>query len=178
MEYCKECNNRSDSSSHGAPVRSVLGFLLVLATAPTYAATTTTTFTVNAVINAVCLISATNVNFGLYDASLVAPNDTTATLTITCTNLQPYTVALDLGLGAGATFAARKMTSGGHTLTYGLYTDTGRAAVWGDGTGGSNTVPGTGSGIGQNISVFGRIPVGQFEAGGSYADDITATLSY
>ncbi|MHB1271552.1 MAG: Csu type fimbrial protein [Rhodanobacter sp.] len=166
-----------------APLRIVhalaaLVTLPLLTCSSAYAATSSTTFTVNANVLAVCTLSATNVNFGNYDATSATPTDTTSTITALCTSGQAYTVALDAGISAGATVAARKMTSGTNVLSYGLYTDSGHTTLWGDGTLSTTTVAGTGTGANQALTVYGRIPISQHEAQGSYADDITATLTY
>lgn len=152
--------------------------MATLICSPLHAATSSTTFTVNANVLAVCTLSATNVNFANYDATSATADDTTSTLTVLCTNGQAYTVALNAGLSAGATVAARKMTSGANLLSYTLYTDAGRTTVWGDGTLSTSTVAGTGSGADQTLTVYGRIPINQHVPQGSYADDITATLTY
>ena len=80
--------------------------------------------------------------------------------------------------GAGATFPARRMTSGGNTLVYTLFTDPGRGTVWGDGTGGSSLANGSGNGAAQAITVYGRIPSGQAVATGTYTDTITVTINF
>jgi spore coat protein U-like protein len=141
------------------------------------AATTTTTFQVTATVISVCSVSATNLAFGNYDASSGTPNDATSTVTATCTNGETYDLALDEGLGSGATVAVRKMTSGANTLNYGLYQNAARTTVWGK-TVPTDTVAGTGNGAAQNYTVYGRIPVGQFVPAGAYADTITVTLTY
>jgi spore coat protein U-like protein len=142
------------------------------------AATSSSTFTVNANVLAVCSVTATNLNFGDYDASNPTARSSTSTLSITCSNGQDYTVALDAGGGAAATVADRKMTSGTHTLNYGMYSDSTHTTIWGDGTLSTVTVAGTGDGAPQSLTVHGKIPAGQHAAAGSYSDTITVTLNY
>jgi len=153
---------------------------LLAAVAPgVIAGTSTTTFTVSATVLAACTMSATNMDFGDYDANSGTPNDTTSTLSVQCTNGQAYVVSLDAGTTSGNTVAARNMTDGGSDLlSYGLYTDAGRTSVWGDGTNGSSTVSGTGNGSQQSLTVYGRVPISQLVAQGSYSDTITATVAY
>ncbi len=160
----------------------LMGFVcaaaLVAMPAVAIAATATTTFQVTATVISVCTVSATDLAFGNYDASAGVPNDNTSTVSVTCSNGSPYTVALDAGTGTGATVAVRRMSNGGNTLNYSMYTTAGRTTVWGDGTGGTSTQPGTGNGAGQNFTVYGRIPTGQFVTAGNYADTVTATVTY
>ncbi len=62
-------------------------------------------------------------------------------------------------------------------LNYGLYQNATHATNWGTTTG-TDTVPGTGNGAAQVLNVYGQIPAGQLIAAGSYADTITATITY
>jgi spore coat protein U-like protein len=142
------------------------------------AATATTTFQVTATVLSVCTVSATNLAFGNYDASSGTPNDASSAVTTTCSNSTAYTVALNAGTGSGATVAVRRMTNGANTLDYSMYTTAGRTTVWGDGTLSTVTQAGTGNGAGQALTVFGRIPTGQYVTAGSYTDTVTATVTY
>jgi len=103
--------------------------------------------------------------------------DQTSTLQVTCTNTTPYNIGLDAGTGSGATVASRKLTSGGATVNYTLYSDTGRTTVWGT-TIATDTVAGTGNGAAQSYTVYGRIPTQTTPAPGNYADTITVTVTY
>lgn len=83
-----------------------------------------------------------------------------------------------LGTTVGGTIPARLLTSGSTTLGYNLYTTNGRTTVWGDGTGGSAAVAGTGTGLTQNLTVYGRIAGSQNLAAGSFSDVVTATITF
>ena len=144
---------------------------------PAHAASATTTFAIQATITATCLInSASTLNFGTVGV-LASNTDQTSTIQVTCTNTTPYNIGLDAGTGSGATVAVRKLTSGGATVNYSLYSDTGRATVWGN-TVSTDTVAGTGNGAAQNYTVYGRIPAQTTPAPGNYADTITVTVTY
>jgi spore coat protein U-like protein len=142
-----------------------------------HAASTTTTFAVQATITATCTInSASTLNFGTVGV-LAANVDQSSTIQVTCTNTTPYNIGLDAGTGSGATVAVRKLTSGGATVNYSLYSDSGHATVWGN-TVSTDTVAATGSGAAQNYTVYGRIPAQTTPAPGNYADTITVTVTY
>lgn len=147
--------------------------LCVSATAAS-AATATASMSVTASVQATCTVSATGLSFGTY---VSAQLDASTTLSVSCTNTTPYNIGLDVGTGTGATVSSRKMTSGAQTLTYSVYSDSGRATVWGP-TIGTNTVTGTGNGSAQSFTVYGRIPSGQLPTPGSYSDTVTATVTY
>ena len=108
------------------------------------------------------------------------PLDATSTLSVTCTNTTPYTVALNAGANAGgaSNFGSRTMKSGSNTLAYQLYLDSGRSSVWGDGTSSSSTSAGTGTGSAQTLTIYGRLPSLANVVPGSYTDTVTVTVSY
>ncbi|MBD3828781.1 MAG: spore coat U domain-containing protein [Stenotrophomonas sp.] len=139
------------------------------------AATATTTFQVTATVLATCQVSATPLAFGNYAGS---QTDATSTISVTCTNGTAYNVGLDAGTADGATVTTRKMTGpGGALLGYALYSDSARITNWGN-TVGTDTVTGTGTGLAQTLTVYGRIPAGSMPTPGAYADTITVTVTY
>ena len=161
-----------------ACLNSVAIVLAVLAwTGSAFAATTTTTFTVQITITASCVInSASTLNFG-GQGVLTANVDNTWTIQVQCTNTTPYNIGLDAGTGTGATVAVRKMTNGANTITYSLYSDSGHTTVWGN-TVGTNTVAATGSGASQSYTVYGRVTAQTTPAPATYTDTVTVTVTY
>jgi spore coat protein U-like protein len=136
--------------------------------------TDTTHFTLTVVIQNACTISANPLSFGNYAGALL---DATTTLSITCTNLAPYTVGLNAGTSTGATVTNRKMTGpGGALLNYSLYSNSSYTTNWGNSTG--SWVTGTGTGAAQRLTVYGQIPANQNRISGTYTDTITATITY
>jgi spore coat protein U-like protein len=163
------------------PIKSVfsaagIGVLaLGLGSNSAFAATATTTFSVTANVVSTCAVSATTAAFGPYTGTTT---DTTATVTVTCSNLTTYNVGLSAGLATGATVTTRAMTGPSATLlNYGLFQDSAHSVNWGD-TVGTDTVAGTGNGLGQSLTVYGQVPAGQFVESGAYTDTITATVTY
>ena len=138
------------------------------------ATTMTSTIAVSATVLSFCTIVALPLAFGNYSQAAAAA---TTTLTVTCTSGTTYNVGLDAGIGTGATVAARKMSYLTNTLTYGLYTDAGHSAVWGN-TVGTNTSAGTGTGLVQTLTVYGLIPANQAVTPGAYLDTVTASITY
>lgn len=146
------------------------------------AADTTGTFTVSTNVTASCEVSATDLVFTDVDplANATTATDGDTTISVTCSNTTPYNVGLSVGSGAGATVAARKMTHTDttSTLDYALFSDAGRTTDWGH-TVSTDTVPGTGTGVAQSLTVYGQIASGQETAKvGAYTDTITVTVSY
>nr|MBV6630473.1 spore coat U domain-containing protein [Oceanococcus sp. HetDA_MAG_MS8] len=146
---------------------------LCLAGAQARAATATGSMVVSATVLSTCLVAVLPMAFGNYDAT---ENDAQADVTVTCTGTTPWT--LDIDGGGSGSISAREMTDGGsETLGYQLYTDAGRTTVFGDGVTG-DTVAGTGTGLAQTVTVYGRVPASQFPAAGAYTDTVTVTLTY
>lgn len=144
-----------------------------------YATQATGNFNVTATVTASCTVSGTALGFGSFSA-LGGNVDNTSTLTATCTNGSAYTIGLNAGLGLGATVTARTMTHTDTTtlLNYSLSTVASGGINWDD-IGGTTVKSGTGSGAGQAITVYGRIPSGQTSAiVGAYSDTITATIDF
>ena len=141
------------------------------------AGSTTTTFTSQITIAAACAInSASTLNFGT-QGMLAANVDQTSTIQVVCTNTTPFTIGLDAGTASGATVATRKLTSGGNTVNYALYSDAAHTTIWGN-TVSTDTVAGTGAGSAQNFTVYGRVPPQAAPAPGNYSDTITVTVMY
>ena len=118
------------------------------------------------------VLEATDVDFGSI-ASTSLNVSATGQLHVRCTNGTAYTVALDQGDNASG--GSRRMAGGGNFVPYGLYHTAGTAAPWSDQT--SELHSGVGNGSAQQISVYGVMPTANFPAG-SYADTVTATLTY
>lgn len=139
-------------------------------------ASTTTTFLVNATVLDACTVVATPLAFGNFNPIGGANKDATTTIAVLCTSGTGYEVKLDPGVnGTGVT--ARKMlrTTGAEKLGYALYSDSNRTTNWGTTAG---TVSGTGSGVLQNLTVYGRIPSSENVPEGLYEDTVTVTLEY
>jgi spore coat protein U-like protein len=156
---------------------ALAGLIAILAPWEANAATDSDTMTVTATVISSCGVTANDMAFGNYDPVDTSPLDAATTIDVICTNGTPYIVSLDPGIGSGATIAARKMSSGGDTLTYSLYRDASRTLVWGQ-TNSVNNVAGAGVGAVQSLNVYGRAPTNQTAPVGSYSDTVTVTVSY
>jgi len=161
--------------------------LWLAGTAVATAGTSTTTFTVSATVVATCQINAGPLNLGQYSPGSGAPLHVNTTISVQCTTgTAAPTLTLNAG-SSGGTMANRLLAGpSGTKLQYNLYTSNAYTTVFGDGTGGSSTVPVT---IGSNsfatpvqVTVFGQLldsAANQSAATpGTYTDTVTATLSY
>lgn len=140
-----------------------------------------------------CDVTATGVAFGIYNPIAGTNLDTTGNINFSCTrtgllDLTPgvsYSILLNTG-GSGS-YSSRQLSSGADTLNYNLYRDTARTLIWGDGTGGSSTQPGSVSFPLISLSsvtrdndhpTYGRLFGGQNIPAGSYTDTITVTVEF
>ena len=122
---------------------------------------------------ATCDIIPQGVTFGAYDPFEPADLEGVGTIGISCDTDVSVTISLSTGAGS---YALRRMGSGASQLTYNLYTNAQRIMVWGDGSGGSDTVSATVR-TGQ-FTVYGRIPARQNVPRGDYDDTIFVTITY
>ena len=157
-------------------ISAALASAILASSAPAFAVSTTTGSLINtATVLASCTVVGSTIAFGNYTSSQV---DQTGNIAVLCTNGTTYTIALDAGAGTGATTSVRKMTGSlGGTLNYALYRDTARSNNWGSTTG-TDTQAGTGNGLVQNLTVYGRIAASQTPLAGVYTDTVTVTLTY
>ncbi|MGY4289602.1 spore coat protein U-like protein [Bradyrhizobium sp. LM2.7] len=142
------------------------------------AATATGQFNVTITIQSNCVVqSATDLAFGSQGV-ITANIDAQSTISVQCTNTTPYTIGINVGNGAGATVASRKMTGpAAATVNYSVYRDAARTLVWGT-TIGTDTIAGTGNGSTQPLTVYGRVPPQTTPAAGAYSDTLTVTVTY
>lgn len=151
---------------------------LSLASAAT-AATASSSLNVSANVTANCTVSTSPVAFGNVNTLSGTNVDGTGGITVTCTNGTDWSAAAGIGGGTGATLASRKMSSGSDLLSYGLFIDSARTTVWGDGTGSTDEIGDTGTGSAQNVPIYGRVGSGQTSApAGSYSDVVAVTVTY
>jgi spore coat protein U-like protein len=145
-------------------------------TCPTGTPTTSTSFTVTATVISNCNVSANTLNFGTAGV-LTGNTDATSSISVQCSNSLPYTVSLNGG-NAGATDPTqRKMSKSAESITYGLYRDLARTLPWGS-TIGTNTASGTGSGVQQSLTVYGRVGAQTTPSPGTFSDTIITTVTY
>jgi spore coat protein U-like protein len=153
-----------------------------LAAGSAQAVTTTTTFAVTATVQSTCSATAAALAFPNYTPG-GGPQIGSTTISVKCTKNTPFTVLLNAGSTTGDAFAQRLMGSGGNTLQYNLFTAASLLTIFGDGTGGTQTVTGTGLGVAtaNSVQVFGQVPdstTNQAAVAGNYSDTIIVTVSY
>ena len=130
----------------------------------------------------ICVVSLTNVAFGSYNPQAPSPTDTVGTLAVVCSSSDTTesTMTIALSPGASGDINARMMQSGTHPLYYNLYSNAARTIIWGDNSGGGESVaitfPAT-SHAPIKLSIYGRIPAQQNAWVGTYHDAVTVTVS-
>lgn len=128
-----------------------------------------------------CTVSTTAVVFANYDVFSPAPLASTGSVTVTCdlTPLPDVTISIGPSARSGG-FLPRQMKHAALSdlLSYNLYIDAGGTSLWGDGTGGTQTVflknvkkrrPIT-------VPIYGIVPPAQNVSAGAYSDALTVTI--
>jgi spore coat protein U-like protein len=131
-------------------------------------------FTVRATVVPNCAISATTLAFGSYAGLQL---DATSTLTVNCTSMTPYYVNLSDGQQRDGSFYPRMASTGGVLISYRLYQNAARTIEWRN-TYNLDGQKGTGSGLAQVLTVYGRVLAQQYGTPGLYTDTIIATVTY
>ena len=159
-------------------------------TLPAYAATSTSDIAVTASISASCTMNVTDLDFGAYDpivANATSGLTGSATVSSTCTSGATGVVTMSGGLHktfCESSKCYRRMANAGETsfLRYNIYTNASYAwgSVWTDDSNDTATVGRvTGSGVSQDLTIYGEIPKNQNNVSpGTYADTVTVTLAY
>ena len=119
----------------------------------------------------------TELNFGSVAGLITSNTDQTSTIGMTCTGRTPWNVGLNNGQNASGTVRRMRLGATGSYVAYELYRNAGRTIRWGN-TVNTDTVPGTGTGTAQSLTVYGRVPSPQTVPSGSYSDIITVTVTY
>lgn len=129
-------------------------------------------------------VSATPHAFGTYSPLANTARDSASTVTVNIAGAAGVLVGYEIALSAGQSgnVAGRRMTNGSTSMSYNLFSDPARSAIWGTAPGSTVvdgillSVLGTAS---QTHTVYGRIPAGQLALQpGSYADTVTVTVVF
>lgn len=143
--------------------------------APAIGASASATFSVTANVQATCLVSVSDLAFGNYTGVAI---ESTATITVICTNSTNYYVNIQTtGTFVGPCWSAHMTGPNANVLQYFIYREAARASCWGN-TVNNDGVGGTGNGSAQTLTVYGRLPAGQFKVPGTYADTAVVTVTY
>ena len=145
-----------------------------------FAGTATDNLNVTTDVGISCSIEVADIQFDSYDPTYGVNNNSTGSVTSTCTTGGAVVLTLGESIipgdGSTAEVPVRQMTSGGNTLAYGLFQEIGHTTVFGNSAGTGHSF--TASGGADVITVFGSIPKNQSVAIGSYVDSVSVTLTY
>lgn len=130
-----------------------------------------------------CSINAGDVAFGNFQPLDNASKDSSGDIVVSCGPvglLVSYDITLSTG-GSGA-FATRRMSGGGYTLDYNLYTTSGRTTVWGDGTSSTGVVSDAWlisvGHVSQTHKIWARLHATTTAQPGAYTDTLVARIAW
>jgi len=157
---------------------------------PVYAATTASDMSVTVNVNASCTMGVTSLDFGTYDPfGAHATQDLRATATVSTTCTSGATGVVTMSQGDHALYCVindchRQLANAEETgfLRYNIYRSASyyMSNIWNNDVEEMSSVAQVlGSGVSQDLTVYGEIPKNQKNApAGSYTDTITVTLTY
>ncbi|MAZ39926.1 MAG: hypothetical protein CMF49_07375 [Legionellales bacterium] len=133
-----------------------------------------------------CSVSTAAFNFGTYDPLSSINDNTTGTVSVTCSALVINAIVnynIELSPGSSGNYTARTLVDGINDLTYNFYIDASRSIIWGDGSSGTSLIndgylisllaPVT-----RNYTIYGQIPAEQAVTPGMYLDTVVATVVF
>ncbi|MEA5532365.1 spore coat U domain-containing protein [Dolichospermum sp. UHCC 0684] len=159
-------------------------FVAVGSAAPSMAVagTADSNFQISASVNNNCTISTAALSFGAYNPG--TGTSVTGTVTTNCTAYALAVITLSPGYNSDIDNPAEnrrlKNVDNANYLSYNLYKDNAKTAIWGSGSSTSTDTGITviGNGADKSTTVYGEIPAGQNVPSGSYTDTVTATVTY
>jgi spore coat protein U-like protein len=149
------------------------------------AGTSTANLTVQITITASCTINAATLDFGSNPGTTLVSSaiNGSTTVSVTCTNLSPYSIGMDNG--ANVSGSQRRMKNGANFLNYNLYVDSLHANPWTTAASNSSCTTtsdcylGTGNGSAQSVNIYGVVPsTGTAPPTGVYTDTVVMTITY
>jgi spore coat protein U-like protein len=158
-------------SSNFRLIAGGLTLVVVAATGAPALAQETANLNVSAEVQASCDVFGGSLNFGIYTGDATEGQ---GSFSYVCTDGTNIT----LSLGAGQheqDGGIRAMAGNGGILRYQLYSDSGRAQVWG--TAGDALGVTAPSSSEETVQVYGRIEADQDAPAGSYSDTVQITLN-
>lgn len=152
---------------------------LAFGSAPALAATASNTMPVLVNVVNSCTIVASPLDFGTLTGVGGTNVDSTATVSLNCTQGAAYDVSLNLG--ANATGTQRYLVNAldaTKKIPYSIFTNAARSAAWGQ-TSGTDTVRGTAGATPLSLTAYGRIPsTATAVPAGDYKDTVTVTVAF
>lgn len=163
--------------------KTLFGMLALGVLCNAIAGTATANMTNTVTVLGTCTISATGFT-STFDPSAGTNLDVTATISTVCTAGQSAIVTLGQGVNASSgstdTLPLRRLSSGLITptyLSYYMYADSNRTALWGNTLLTGVGISGTGSSV--LTTVYARVPAGQTTvSAGTYTDTVVATVTF
>lgn len=147
--------------------------LLVAGMQPALAGTDTDQLAVTATVQSGCSLTGGTLSFGEYTSGQGTDLDAVGAINyVNCSGTLTFT--LDGGLSGNV--SGRQMRFGANRLSYQIYRNQTRNAVWGIGADAHGVIlltPQSGS-----IPVYGRVPKSQTVPDGVYTDTVTITLTF
>ncbi|WP_408874864.1 spore coat U domain-containing protein [Granulibacter bethesdensis] len=129
-----------------------------------------------------CIVSVSNLNFGVYNPYSPTPATTSSNINVTSCPILfgSYSISLNTGQNAGGSYYNRSMRYNSQWLKYQIYTSNDHSNIWGNNSQG--TVMQYGYcyffSCNNSFTMYGVIPRYQNISPGFYADTVVVTITY
>ncbi|MGI4775468.1 MAG: Csu type fimbrial protein [Janthinobacterium lividum] len=155
-------------------MKNLIHFILLLSSIFTVKVATASNeamMDISAIVDPVCTIVASNLDFGVYNSSI---SNNMAILSVRCTNGSTFKIRLSKGDSPSKGMLSNNSQSGTQLLKYELYQDPTMQKIWGDDD--STTFVGQADGREHNYIIYGQIPDNQNLPQGVYTSDLLISL--
>lgn len=158
----------------------ILLLLLSSLVSVSQASNQTTTFNSSASISPKCSISGNKIDFGDVSPRNSGFISVSSLLKTICTKSTVYNIVI--GAGENGDILNRKLkassTANSDTLTYTIYDSPSFSNIVGDGTNGTVTISGTGTGSVEDIVIYGYLNLKQYISPDYYYDNLSVIINY
>jgi spore coat protein U-like protein len=153
--------------------------MMMLVATSVSAQTDTGDGTVEAVVSGICMLDTPfSIDFGTYDVFSETDKDASGSIAYRCTK---GVTTHKVHVAASPRAMAHDNTEISETLSFGLYSDTGRSAAFpttfATGIAGTGTA-GVGASGGYTVPIYGRIPAGEDVPAGAYSATVVVTVQW
>lgn len=145
-----------------------------------FATNQSTSFQGSALLSPKCTIQGTRIDFGDISPRNSGYISVVTYITTICTRETNFSISL--GAGASGNILHRLLTANSalnnDKLEYSIFKDLNLSSLLGDGTNGTVTLTGVGTGTPQALPVYGYLRLNQYIRPDYYTDNLTVSVSY
>lgn len=161
-------------------MKKILGLFAILYATSALAGSTSTNFNSSVTISPKCTISGTKIDFGDVSPKNSGFVSVSSLINSICTKSTPYTIIIGSGENGDILNRKLKGTNAGNNdkLIYTIYNDPSFSQIIGDGTNGTITLSGIGTGGNVSMTIYGYLNLKQYISPDYYYDNLSVVINY